>query len=170
LYDWFKRQLDTGATIGHRYFCCLCLSIYANKCGILESELISDLLHYQKKFNALSPDGSEPFTVAEAMKTLNAYNDNYCRYPRDVMARISGIPMTPNKRNYQKQSDHLEEARAIRDIRQKRKGTSWHNKNGAPTKEKLVMGYIEEHPNATQREVAEALGICRQTVAKWTKK
>lgn len=169
LYDWFKRQMDTSATIGHRYFCCLCLAMYANKCGIEEDELIADLTHYQKKLDALSMDGSEPFTIEEALKTLDAFNDSYCRYPRDAMSRISGIKMIPNKRNYQKQKDHLEEARAIRDIRQRRKGTTWQNKKGAPTKEALVREYVEKNPKANQKEIAEALGITRQTVAKWVK-
>lgn len=169
LYDWWKRQLDTGATIGHRYFCCLCLSVYANKCGISEDELIADLTHYQKRFDALSADGSEPFTIEEAMKTLAAYDDSYVRYPRDTMSRISGIPMKANKRNFQKQRDHLEEARAIRDIRQARKRTTWHNKNGAPTKERVIKEYAESHPEANHTQIAKALGISRPTVIKWLK-
>lgn len=169
LYDWFKRQMDTSATIGHRYFCCLCLAMYANKCGIEEDELIEDLTYYQKKLDALSVDGSEPFTIEEALKTVEAFNDSYCRYPRDAMSRISGITMRANKRNYQKQRDHLEEARAIRDIRQRRKGTTWQNKKGAPTKEALVREYVETNPKANQKEIAQALGITRQTVAKWLK-
>lgn len=170
LYDWWKRQISTGAVIGHRYFCCMSLAIYANKCGIDQNELLQDLKHFQEKFDALSVDRKEPFTYEEALKVISAFDDDYARYPRDAIARISGIPIKKNKRNFQSQREHLEEARAIRDIRQKRKGTTWQNKNGAPTKEKEVLDYVAKHPGAKQQEIANALGICRQTVAKWIRK
>lgn len=170
LYDWWKKQLESSAVvIGHRYWCCFCLCIYANKCLIDEEELLKDLSYFQKRFNDLSIDGREPFTREEALKCLAAYDDDYVRIPRDTMSLISGIPMVANKRNYQNQRDHLEEARAIRDIRQKRKGTTWNYKGGRPTKRSLVLEYMKEHPHAKQCEVAEALNINRQTAAKWMK-
>ena len=54
--------------------------------------------------------------------------------------------MPANKRNYQKQADHLEEARAIRDIRMKRQDRDWREGNGRPkgSGEKwLLMGMFK---------------------------
>lgn len=74
-----------------------------------------------------------------------------------------------NKRNGQSQADHLEEARAIRDIRMKRQGKDWRYKGGAPTKEILVNEYVRSHPEATVTEIARAIGVSRPTVYKWMK-
>ena len=74
-----------------------------------------------------------------------------------------------NKRNGQSQADHLEEARAIRDIRMKRQGREWRYKGGAPTKEQLVKKYAAAHPEASVSEVARETGVSRTTVYKWIK-
>jgi len=39
LYDWWKRQIETGAAHHHRYFCIMCLAIYAAKSGIEFAEV-----------------------------------------------------------------------------------------------------------------------------------
>ena len=79
--------------------------------------------------------------------------------------------MPVNKRNYQKQADHLEEARAIRDIRMKRAGKNWREGNGRPagsgTAEQKVREYRAEHPEANVTDVARALQLSRTTVYKW---
>lgn len=63
---------------------------------------------------------------------MQFYQENYVTYSRSEAERVSAIPMPANKRNYQKQADHLEEARAIRDIRMKRQDRDWREGNGRP--------------------------------------
>lgn len=172
LYDWFLRRIEGEGIIGHRYFCMMCLAVYAAKCDIEEDELRRDATRIQKIFSQLGEKTNEPFTWEETEKALEAYNESYVKFPRETIERITAISMPANKRNYQKQEFHLEEARAIRDIRQKRKGANWWdngNRSGAPTKEALIKAYKKEHPEATQREIAKALGVSPTTVNKWLK-
>ena len=75
--------------------------------------------------------------------------------------------MPKNKRNYQKQSDHLEEARAIRDIRMKRENKVWYNENGAPTKEDQVYLWRSQNPKGTKADCIRDTGISKMTVYKW---
>ena len=76
-----------------------------------------------------------------------------------------------NKRNYQKQADHLEEARAIRDIRMKRQGRDWREGNGRPagssTAKEKVKQYRAEHPKATKADCNRATGLDPKTIRKW---
>lgn len=39
LYDWWKGKIIENATYGHRYFCLMCLAIFAIKCDVPEEEL-----------------------------------------------------------------------------------------------------------------------------------
>lgn len=174
LYDWWKRKAEVGIKYGHRYFGVMALAIYAAKCGIDYEELESDALELQAMFETR---GDDPFTVEDMYNALEAYNESYRTFPRKDIARLTALEIPPNKRNYQSQRDHLEEARALRDIRQRRKGTNWWdngNRDGRPvgsgTKKELILNYKEEHPKATQREIAKALGVSPTTVNKWLKK
>ncbi|WP_251179441.1 hypothetical protein [Adlercreutzia agrestimuris] len=172
LYDWWKQQIESKTTIGHRYFCMLCLAVYARKCDIAENELRADAAVFQAQFNDMGKDTDEPFTWEETEKALEAYNECYVTFPRDTIARLTAIQMQANKRNFQKQEFHLEEARAIRDIRQKRQGKNWWdggNRLGAPKKKDLILEYKAKHPDANHSEIARALGVSRPTVIKWLK-
>lgn len=178
LYDWWKRRIESETTIGHRYFCLMCLAVYARKCNIEEDELRSDAAYFQEHFNSMGDKTGEPFTWEEAEKALEAYNEDYVTFPRDTIERISAITIHKNKRNYQKQLFHLEEARAIRDIRQKRKKTNWYDNGGRPKgslnknhpKKDLIINYKKEHPELSNRQIAQDLKISRNTVNKWLKK
>lgn len=69
------------------------------------------------------------------------------------------------KRNYQKQSDNLEEARMIRNLRMNREG------NGRIIMEDLqnkkVKEYIAKNPDDNPITIAIRLGISRTTVYKY---
>lgn len=171
LYEWWKRQVREGAAPGHRYFCVMAMAIFAAKCGITdEARVRADAMALMPFMNALAP--GDPFTERDVDSALECLDLRYARFPRDDIARLTAIPIKANKRNGQKQPDHLEEARAIRDIRQRRKGTHWWdggNRDGAPTKRDLVRSYVDTHPGESQREVARALGVSPTTVNKWLK-
>ena len=48
-------------------------------------------------------------------------------------------------------------------------GGDWRNKDGAPTKCDEIRAYAAEHPEASQRAIAKALGVSPTTVNKWLK-
>ena len=87
--------------------------------------------------------------------------------------RVSAIPMPANKRNYQKQADHLEEARAIRDIRMKRQDRDWREGNGRPKgsgeKSKIVEEWQRQHPDGKKADCIRETGLSKPTVYKWWK-
>ena len=112
---------------------------------------------------------------------LSTYTWNFgfiVNLPRAFLERKTAIPMPARKRNGLTRADSLELARTARDIRQRRKGTNWWdngNRDGRPKgsqnkahpKRDAILAYAEEHPGASQREIAAALGVSKTTVNKW---
>ena len=166
LYDWWKRKIYAGAEEGHRYWCVMTLATYAVKCGISRTELEQDAMSMIEFLDKKSSEGN-PFTVDDVLHALESYNDSYITYPIDTIVARTGIPIEKNKRNYQKQVNHLEEARAIRDIRMRRQGKKWTDGNGRPSKEKIVKEYLKEHIDATKAEVIRETGLSKPTVYKY---
>ena len=167
LYEWWKRKLSVVEQ-GHRYWCIMTLATYAVKCGISKEELEKDAYGLIPFMNTRG----DKFTEDDVMHALEAFTESYITYPIHTIVTRTGIPIEKNKRNGQRQEFHLEEARAIRDIRQSRSNTNWWdngNRAGAPTKKELVQSYAQEHPKATQREIARELGVSPTTVNKWLK-
>lgn len=87
-----------------------------------------------------------------------------------AISYLTGIKLTPSRRNHRKQDFHLEMARAVHDVHQKRLGKKWddnRNKNGRSTKAALINDYVASHPDATASEVAEVCGVSRPTAYKY---
>ena len=151
LYDWWLRKIKEGASVGHRYSCLCVLASYAVKCDIPEDELFTDAFSLLQFLDDMSDDEHNRFTKRDIMDAMQFYQENYVTYSRSEAERVSAIPMPANKRNYQKQADHLEEARAIRDIRMKRQDRDWREGNGRPKgsgeKSKIVEEWQRQHPD-----------------------
>ena len=169
LYDWWLRKIETEIHVGHRFYGIMTLAIYAVKCGIAEEELQQDAYRLLKIFDAMSYEDSNRFTIEDVVKALEMYNENFVTFPRADIAKYSGIPISPNKRNWKNQSQHLEIARAIRDIKTKQQGKdNWWQGNGRPSKEQLIREYMFAHPEVRKKtEIATALQIDRHTVGKF---
>ena len=58
------------------------------------------------------------------------FNEDYVTFPRDDIAKLSGLTMPVNKRNWRKQSVHLQGARAIQELNDRANGTNWREGNG----------------------------------------
>ena len=101
------------------------------------------------------------------LAALQAYKARYITFPRAVIEKLTAIEIPPNKRNYRKQNVHMKAMRAVRDVFYP--DGEWRYKGGAPTKKELVFDYLEEHPHATAREIAKALGINKDTACKWAR-
>lgn len=165
LYHWWMRQIYSGATFGHRYFAIMALAIYGAKNDVPFETVRKHALAFVPFLSSLNPEA--PFTEDDCEVALECYDARYKTFPIKDIEKITGIPIPRNKRNGQKQADHLEEARAIRDIRMRRQGRDWRYKGGAPTAQLKVWEYRAEHPEASVTEVARALQISRTTVYKW---
>lgn len=169
LYDWWKRQIFKYATVGHRYFCLMALSVYAKKCDISEEEFKKDLMDFVEVMDGLSrtQKPEDRFTVEDAIDASAAFQENYCTFPLDDLRAITGVPIERNMtRKFRKQEDHLFDARAIRDARCKKAGVSWMG-NGRKDKFQLVSEWRAAHPGGTKYACAKELGIDKKTVMKW---
>ena len=169
LYDWWIRQVKEGATFGHRYFCIMALSIYAIKCDIPFHELQKDAYDLIPHLNNINE--KEPFTKEDVNSALKAYDKSYKNFPREDIEKITSIDIPKNKRNYQKQSDHLEIARAIRDVKMRQQNKVWWNEDGRPvgsgTKENEVKEWRTQNPKGTKAQCNRDTGIDPKTIRKW---
>ena len=141
LYDWFKRKIleKDSKIVGHRYFCCMCLVVYAIKCDIDYEELKKDLYAIQPILNEKG-DLKQPFTIQDIKDVLKVYSDNVNIFTRARMELLSGIDMPPNKRNGLPQKEHLKIARHFLKIKSKLKGKAL---QGRKTQEKKVFDFID---------------------------
>jgi hypothetical protein len=160
------------------------LAVYAIKCSnyhwqknpdpVTQEELEKDCMELLTVFDERSDDPKNPFTVKDVADALQAWDDRgLFTYPVKSIANRSGIRIDPNPRNGQSQADHLEEARAIRDVRMRRQGRVWNDNNGRPAgksrERDRVLQYRAEHPDAKPSACIRDTGISRNTVYRWWK-
>lgn len=171
LYDWWLDKIKGNEVKeGHRYFCLMTLSMYAIKCGIEYEELKKDSYSLLEPMESLTDNEDNHFTEEDIEDSLKAYKENYVTFPRKDIEKITGIIIPANKRNYQKQKDHLEEIRLIRDLRQKRNGTKWTDNNGRKSKENIVIEFRKNNPNAKKIDCIKATNLSKPTVYKYWNK
>ena len=165
LYDWWLNEIQSKITVGHRFYGVMTLAIYAVKCGITEEELREDAYSLLQPYDDMSEEDINRFTVDDIEAALNIYQESYTTFPRDDISKLTGIPMTPNKRNGRKQADHIRRITVLRDSDYP-EGT-WRNKDGQPKKEQQVLQLRAEHPEASISELAKISGMSRTTLYKY---
>lgn len=168
-YEWFKRQIREHTVEGKRYFGLMALAIIGRKCGIDKQQVEKDALSFVPYLDSLTTTEDNHFKEEDALKAISAYNvPHFLFMKRETLVRLSGIPMTANKRNHRKMAVHCFL------MREKKASLSkigeGHAKNaGRPSKRDLVLNYRKDHPEASQRAIAKALGISPSTVNRWLK-
>lgn len=172
LYDWWLHRIGDEIKVGHRYYGIMTLAIYAKKCGIDEDELRRDAFSFLDSYDAMSIDDTNRFTMDDVVCALEMYNESYVTFPRHDIEKLSGLFIPANKRNGLKQSDHLEIARAIRDIKMRQRGKKdWREGNGRPkdsgTAEQTVLEWRRQHPDGSKKECKDATGLSYPTIRKW---
>ena len=169
LYDWWLRRIRQEATIGHRYFCVMCLAVYARKCGIDREELERDAFSLIELFDSQSPtDGTNDFDAADVIKALDAYDARYITFPRDSISLLSGIEIKANKRNYRRRAVHVAVMNAVRKALVDAGDES--ARGGVPSKREEVLSCAAAHPDWSHSRIARELGVSRPTVIKWLKR
>lgn len=168
LYDWWLRRIRAEARPGHRYYCVMMLAVYAIKCDISEEELRRDAQTLLEPFEGLTDDETNHFTQSDIEQALHAFRTKqYATLPINSIEYYSGLRIEKSKRSGRSQEVHLATARAVQNVLDPE--GEWRNKDGAPTKEQLIKDYAAEHPGASQRAIAKALGVSPTTVNKWLK-
>lgn len=167
LYDWWLREIREKITVGHRFYGVMTLAIYAVKCGISEDELRRDAYTLLQPYDSMSTEDVNRFTEDDIEAALHIYQECYTTFPRDDIAKLTGIPLQANKRNGRKQAVHLGRARAVQAFDDPE--GKWRNKAGQPTKEQQVLELKAAHPEASISELSRISGISRPTLYKYLK-
>lgn len=183
-YDWFKKQILWGTPSnikakqqrlhgvreGNRYYSIYCLSAVAYKCGISQEELEKDALELVEPLNRRTQTPNNTFTAQDALTAIQAYSDKVVLMKRETLSFFTGLELPANKRNHRPQSLHLKIARSTKEILNLSGVGNAKNAGrpkGSGTKQQQVLDYKSEHPQATVREIASALGCSKNTVCKW---
>ena len=168
LFEWWLKTLKEKAKAGHRYYCVMCLAVYAKKCGIECEELEEIAFDLVEELDKLTKEDNNHFTRADVLAALEMYNDNYIRFPIHSISELTAIPIEKNKRNGMKQALHLEIARSTKHI--KVKAGICKNGGGNPSKEDIVVTWRSEHPDGSKKECMEATNLGKSTVYKYWNK
>ena len=162
LYDWWLHRIRDEIRVGHRYHGVMTLAIYAKKCGIEEAELRRDAYSLLLPYDEMSTEEVNRFTKDDVEAALSMFNEDYVTFPRDDIARLSGMTMPVNKRNWRKQEDHLKRARAVQDIDYPK-----HEWAGRPSAQNLVWVWRQQHPEGRKADCHRDTGLDPKTVRKW---
>lgn len=166
LYHWWLKRVGEIKG-GHRYFFLMCLAIYAYKCDVSKQQLRQDMY---RAFEDLQMVKHENVLTEEDIKSaLEAYDKEYYNFTISDIEALTDIRIERNKRNYLKQSDHLQVARAVRDVKVKLKGKNdWREGNGRKSKKNIIFEFMRDNPTITKKaEIARVLCIDRKTVIKY---
>lgn len=165
LYNWWLRQIQSGASHGHRYFCIMCLAIYGVKCGISFEEVKKDAYDLIPFLNSLKAD--EPFTESDVNSALECYDSNYVTFPRDEISKLTAIPIQPNKRNGRRLEAHIKMVNATRKFRRDVLNEDEYGNNGRKSKQEVVQQWRLEHPDGRKADCVRDTGLTKPTVYKW---
>ena len=167
LYDWWLHRIADEIRVGHRFYGIMTLAIYAKKCDIDEDELRRDAFSLLKPYDDMSVEDINRFTKDDVVCALEMFNEDYVTFPRDDIAKISGLSMPVNKRNWRKQPIHLQGARAIQEINDKANGTNWREGNGRPSAQDRVHEWRQQHPEGRKADCHRDTGLDPKTIRKW---
>ncbi len=165
LYDWWLNKIKTERKVGHRYYCLMCLSVYAKKAGIEYDELEKDAFSLIEVMDSISDEETNRFTEGDVLDSLQAYDDKYMTLPINSISHLTDIHIEKNKRNGRKRSEHVKLMNFVRDELNNNK--NWRNKDGRPTKKDVIKAWREEHPNETKAECHRQTKIDPKTIRKW---
>ena len=183
VYDWWLRQIRSGAKVRHRYWCLWILAIYAKKCSfydpkknpnpVTREELEHDAWGLLGFLDEMTETEDNHFTEIDVIEALEAFEDRFISYPRASIRYKSNIPFEPTiRRNGRNQRDHIKIMNFVRDEINGNK--DWRNKNGRPKgsgeKSKIVEEWRRLHPDGTKAECNRETGLDPKTIRKWWEK
>lgn len=185
VYDWWLREIQRGATDGHRYNCLKMLAVYAIKCGIYDAkknpdpvtqeEFEADAWSLFEDFKARGKRADNPFKESDVACAIQVYEDaDMITYPRNSVAYRSGIRIEPQVRRREKgrrlkQKDHIKMMNYMRD--EVLQVQDWRNVDGRPrgsgTAQEAVQRWRQENPDGTKYRCIKDTGLSKPTVYKW---
>lgn len=164
LYEWWLRKVgEVKGGYGANFL--VCMAIYACKCDVPREKLEQDLRGMCENLSTL--EYNRRLTEADIQRALETYDKGNYRCTIADIEKLSGIHIERSKRNGRTRAEHLEEARAIRDIRMKRQGRNWWDGGGRPSAEAVIREFMQQHPDARKIDVIKGTGKSAKTVYKY---
>jgi hypothetical protein len=164
LFDWWYKRIYLEAAEGHRYYAVMVLAIMAKKSGISREELEETAFQIVEHLDMLTTTDDNHFTRSDVLAALEMYNDNYITFPIDSIVNLTDIQIQKNKRNGRKQQLHLKLARSNKAIL---KEAGEMQKEGRPSKEKIVIEWKKQNPSGTKAACIKETGLSKPTVYKY---
>ena len=164
LFYWWIKKIKEGAKVGHRYYCIMCLAIYAKKSGMSKEELEAAAFDLVDFLDSKSETAENRFTRADVLAALEMYNDNYIRFPIHSISSLTDIVIEKNKRNFRKQKVHLQIARATKKILIE---DGENVKGGRQPKGNIVEEWQAANPNGKKADCIKETGLSKPTVYKY---
>lgn len=164
-YRWMLGRIESEAKIGKRYFCICALVIAGIKTDTPLKQIKKDAYDLIPLLDQQSPPDNR-FTKSDVDKALSFYKPSYRYVRKKTIERMTGIKMPEHKKNGRTKEQHI---KLLNLTNAARRMIGEEFATGRPTKRDLIADYVKEHPRATQRQIAAALGVSPSTVNKWLK-
>lgn len=162
-YYWWIEQIKSKARIGRRYFCICALAIIGIKTDTPLEQVQQDAYDLIPLLDKDSPSDNR-FTKNDVDKAMRFYKASYRYTRKKTLERMTGIEMPTHKRNGRTKEQHMKYLNGMNAVR-RAMGEDLHT--GRKPKKDLILTYAKEHPEATKKEIAGALGVGLSTVYKW---
>lgn len=110
---------------------------------------------------------TNPLTKRDVYSALESYDKGMACFKIKDIEILTALRIDRNRRNCQTQENHLEIARAIRDVKQSRQGKTWNNKDGRPSKQNAVLLWCIKNPQGKKIDCHKETNIDPKTIRKW---
>ncbi len=160
LYNWWLNKASEVKG-GHRYFYLMCVVIYAVKCDVSKEQLEKDLYNVYEILK--ETEHTNLLTERDVISALETYSKEYYNFTISDIEYLTDIRIEKNKRNYRPQKQHLQIARATRDIIH----DNWRDGNGRKSKYEVVKLWQKENPQGKKADCIRDTGLSKPTVYKW---
>lgn len=159
--------MRNGAVVGHRYNCLENLCSLAVQCNIAPEQVEKDCRELAEVLEELTEKEDNHFTEYDiicALKTYHNADEGAYRRKIEYVAKKTGIPLTPNKRNGRKQKEHVVVMNKMKEVK---KLLGEEMNEGRPDKQKIVEEWRKSHPDGKKVDCICDTGLSKPTVYKW---
>ena len=125
-----------------------------------EDELREDAFGLLERYDDMSVEDINRFTRDDIVCALEMFNEDYVTFPRDDIAKLSGMTMPVNKRNWRKRSDHVRVMNTMKSLKKQLGEAVNLLKSQAPIKK----SYRQKKSIAKQRRQNGLFGRLKQSI------
>jgi len=96
------------------------------------------------------------------------FNEDYVTFSRDDIARLSGMSMPVNKRNWRKRKEHIQVMNTMKALKkQLGEAVPVGRPQGSGTAQGRVYQWRQQHPEGRKADCHRETGLDPKTIRKW---